>query len=154
VAEPVAGGTETGGIGTGGIGTAGIGTGEPAPSLIELRGLRVLGRHGVSDVERSAAQPFELDIVLALDTTVAAASDDVADTVDYQGIAEVACEVVFKRSFRLLEALAETVAGVILDEKRVEWARIEWVSVSVRKLRPPVPFDLASAGVRITRSRS
>lgn len=117
-----------------------------ALSLIELKGLRALGRHGVSDEERSAAQPFELDISVALDMTRAAASDDVSDTVDYQAIGQEAYEVVGERSFKLLEALAEAVAEVILKHERVEW-----VSVSVRKLRPPVPFDLASAGVRITR---
>jgi FolB domain-containing protein len=117
-------------------------------SVIELRGLRVLGRHGVSDEERSAEQPFEIDIDVALDTTLAASSDDVADTVDYQALAVDACEVVEKRSFRLLEALAEAVARVLLAHEAVLQ-----VTVSVRKLRPPVPLDLASAAVRITRSR-
>jgi dihydroneopterin aldolase len=125
----------------------------PARSLIELKGLRVLGKHGVTDIERCTAQPFELDIVIALDMSAAAASDEVADTVDYQAVAEVANAVVVNRSFRLLEALAEEVARGILDDERIEWARIEWVSVSVSKLRPPVPFDLASAGVRIMRAR-
>lgn len=121
----------------------------PAESLIELRGLRVLGRHGVTDEERSTAQPFELDMSVALDTSVAAVTDDVADTVDYQALAEDACAVIEERSFRLLEALAEAVAGAVLAHERVES-----VTVSVRKLRPPVPLDLASAGVRITRIRS
>jgi FolB domain-containing protein len=117
-------------------------------SAIELRGLRALGRHGVSDEERSAEQPFEIDIDVAVDTTLAASSDDVADTVDYQALAVDACEVVEKRSFRLLEALAEAVARVLLGHEAVLQ-----VTVSVRKLRPPVPLDLASAGVRITRAR-
>jgi dihydroneopterin aldolase len=117
-------------------------------SVIELRGLRVLGRHGVTDLERSQEQPFELDIDVALDTTHAASTDDVADTVDYQALAVEACEVVQKRSFRLLEALAEAVAGVVLAHEAVLQ-----VTVSVRKLRPPVPLDLAAAGVRIARSR-
>lgn len=116
--------------------------------LIELRGLRVLGRHGVSDEERSAAQPFELDIDVVTDMTRAAATDDLADTVDYQGLAQDACQVVADRSFRLLEALAGAVAETFLEHDRVEQ-----VTVCVRKLRPPVPVDLASAGVRLTRTR-
>jgi FolB domain-containing protein len=122
--------------------------GAPASGLIELRGLRVLGMHGVTEEERSAAQPFELDMDVALDMTRSAASDDVADTLDYQVLAEDACKVVTERSFRLLEALADAVAGTVLEHPSVEQ-----VTVSVRKLRPPVPLDLASAGVRITRSR-
>ena len=127
---------------------AGQAPGVSPASVIELRGLRVLGRHGVSDEERSAEQPFEIDMDVALDTTLAAASDDVADTVDYQALALDACEVVEKRSFRLLEALAEAVARVLLAHEAVSQ-----VTVSVRKLRPPVPLDMASAGVRITRAR-
>lgn len=132
--------------GTAHSGTAHSGTGQPS-SRIELRGLRVLGKHGVSDDERSVAQPFELDLDVALDMTRAASSDDVADTVDYQALAEEACNVVAERSFRLLEALAEAVAGVVLEHQGVKQ-----VTVSVRKLRPPVPVDMVSAGVRITRS--
>jgi dihydroneopterin aldolase len=125
------------------------GVAEAPLSVIELRGLRVLGRHGVSDEERSVAQPFELDLDVALDMARAASSDDVADTVDYQALAEGACEVVGGGSFRLLEALAEAVAVSALGHPGVEE-----VTVTVRKLRPPVPLDLASAGVRITRTRS
>ena len=119
------------------------------PSLIELRGLRVLGRHGVSDQERSAAQPLELDIDVLTDMTLAASTDDLSHTVDYQALAVGACRVVAERSFRLLEALAAAVADEVLAHEGVEE-----VMVSVRKLRPPVPVDMASAGVRITRSRS
>jgi dihydroneopterin aldolase len=116
--------------------------------LIELRGIRVLGRHGVSESERSAAQPFELDIDVFTDMSRAADSDDLADTVDYQALAEGACRVVAERSFQLLEALAGAVA-----ESSLEHEGVEQVTVSVRKLRPPVAVDMASAGVRITRTR-
>jgi dihydroneopterin aldolase len=116
--------------------------------LIELRGLRVLGRHGVSDEERATAQPFELDLDVSVDQATASLSDDVADTVDYGLLAEEAAEVVSGSSFRLLETLAEAVASAVLAHEGVKA-----VTVIVRKLRPPVPVDLGSAGVRITRSR-
>jgi FolB domain-containing protein len=116
--------------------------------LIELRALRVLGRHGVTNQERAAAQPFELDLDIAVDLAAAAASDDISDTVDYGHLAEEASAVVSGSSFRLLEALAEAVASVVLSHDGVAE-----VTVVVRKLRPPVPVDLGSAGVRITRSR-
>jgi dihydroneopterin aldolase/2-amino-4-hydroxy-6-hydroxymethyldihydropteridine diphosphokinase len=48
----------------------------------------------------------------------------------------------------LLETLARAIADAVLSDERVEQ-----VTVSVRKLRPPVPFDIRSAGVRITRER-
>ena len=49
----------------------------------------------------------------------------------------------------LLEALAERVAAEVLSLD----SRISAVTVAVRKLRPPVPQDLASSGVRVTRIR-
>ena len=48
----------------------------------------------------------------------------------------------------LLERVAERIAEEILNDPRAQW-----VSVRVTKLRPPVPHDLASAAVRITRAR-
>jgi dihydroneopterin aldolase len=115
--------------------------------VIELRGLRLLGKHGVGDLERQAAQPFELDLDVVIDMSRASGSDDVADTVDYQSLVEAASRVVTDSSFHLLETLAGAIADSVLSDERVEQ-----VTVSVRKLRPPVPFDIRSAGVRVTRS--
>ncbi|MFZ0664995.1 MAG: dihydroneopterin aldolase [Acidimicrobiales bacterium] len=120
--------------------------------MIELRGLRVLGHHGVSDQERDSAQPFELDIDVVLDEgagVAAAASDDVEDTVDYGLVSEEAAAVVSGSTFHLIESLAEAVANAVLKHDPVAE-----VTVVVRKLRPPVPVDLWTAGVRITRRRS
>ena len=53
------------------------------PDRIELRGLRVLGAHGVLPEEQQRAQPFEVDLDLELDLRPAGRSDALADTVDY-----------------------------------------------------------------------
>jgi dihydroneopterin aldolase len=117
--------------------------------LIELRGLRVFGVHGVHGAERSSPQPFEIDLDIVTDTSAAARSDDLADTVDYLGAADVATAVVAGPPRRLMESLAATIAAEILRDPRVLS-----VTVGLRKLRPPVPHDLDSAGVRVTRSRA
>lgn len=116
---------------------------------IELRGLVVLGVHGVLAEERVRAQPFQLDLDVSVDTAPAAASDDLADAVDYGVLAHRAAAVVADRSFRLLEALAAAVA----DELLAADARVERVAATVRKLRPPVDLQLDSAGVRVVRRR-
>jgi dihydroneopterin aldolase len=51
-------------------------------------------------------------------------------------------------------ALLERLAARIGDEVLAADPRITAVTVAVRKLRPPVPFDLATAGVRLTRARA
>jgi dihydroneopterin aldolase len=119
----------------------------PEGDRIELRGLRVLGTHGVLPEERDRPQPLELDLDVWVDMARAAASDALDDTVNYAELATAAADVVATQSFGLLEALAERIATVVLDAD----ARISAVSVSVRKLRPPVALDMATVGVSVLR---
>ncbi len=116
----------------------------PRRDRIEIRGLRVLGVHGVLDEERRRPQPFSVDLDLWLDAAPAAASDDLADTVDYALVAERAAALVAGRSFALLEALAGALAAdaLALDH------RVRAVGVAVHKLRPPLALDVDSVGVR------
>jgi dihydroneopterin aldolase len=119
------------------------------PDRIELRGLRVLGVHGVLPEERVKPQPFELDIDLELDLAVAGRSDVLADTVDYAGVVDRAGAVIAgPGKYQLLEALAEAVAATALADERVGS-----VTVGLRKLEPPLAADIATVGVRITRGR-
>jgi dihydroneopterin aldolase len=116
---------------------------------IEIRDLRVLGVHGVLPEERERAQPFSIDLVAWVDMAAAQQSDELADTVDYGALAQLAADVVGGRSYQLLEALAGRLADALL----VADARLRAVAVTVRKLRPPLPMDVASTGVRVYRSR-
>jgi dihydroneopterin aldolase len=116
---------------------------------IEVRDLRVLGTHGVLPEERDRPQPFSLDIVAWVDMAGAQRSDDLADTVDYGALAQVAADVVAGRSYQLLEALAGRLADALL----ITDSRLEAVEVTVRKLRPPLALDVGSAGVRVRRAR-
>jgi dihydroneopterin aldolase len=117
---------------------------------IELRGLRLVGRVGVLDLERDQDQPLEIDLDLAVDLTAASASDDLVDTVDYGAVCDRVVAAVRERRADLVEHLTARVADAILAFD----ARIAAVSVTVRKVRPPVPYDLATAGVRIVRTRA
>lgn len=124
--------------------------GIPGPAdRIQLRGLRVLGKHGVLAEEQSRCQPFEVDLDLALDLRRAGLSDDLVDTVDYGTLACRVAEVVSHGHFALLEALAQAILDVALSDERV----IEAI-VCIRKLRPPLPLDLASVGVSVSRARA
>jgi dihydroneopterin aldolase len=116
---------------------------------IEIRDLRVVGRHGVLPEEKERAQPFSLDIVAWLDTELAQRTDGLSDTVDYGALAQTAADVVAGHSFQLLEALAGRLADALL----ITDSRLEAVEVVVRKLRPPLALDVGSTGVRVRRSR-
>ena len=117
--------------------------------VIELRGLRLSGVVGVLPEEQVTPQPLELDLDLHLDLAPAGDSDDLTETADYGLLCDVAEKVVTSTSYALLEALAAHVARALLDAD----ARIDEVTVSLRKLRPPVAQPLSTSGVRITRAR-
>jgi dihydroneopterin aldolase len=121
-----------------------------ADDVIELRGLHVSGIVGVLAHERTQPQPLDIDLDITLDLARAGGSDDLADTVDYGALCAITEQIVGSTTFALLEALAERIAGTLLDTD----ARIDTVTVSVRKLRPPVAQQLVTSGVRITRSRT
>jgi dihydroneopterin aldolase len=112
--------------------------------------VRALGVHGALPEEQERAQPFEVDVDLAVDLSRAGATDALADTVDYGSVLALVAEVVGSEHHQLLERLGSRIAERILDHD----ARIEAVTVTVRKLRPPVPVDLASVAVSLTRRSS
>jgi dihydroneopterin aldolase len=106
------------------------------------------GRHGVFEEERAVPQPFEVDVELELDLRPAGTADDLARTVDYSVVHESVRRVVEERSFALIEALAEAVAGEVLGDDAV-------TAVVVRVRKPAVQLggQLAFAGVEIRRTR-
>jgi 7,8-dihydroneopterin aldolase/epimerase/oxygenase len=115
---------------------------------LELRGLRVVGVHGALPEEQVRAQPFEVDLDVVTDLARAGSTDALDDTLDYGAIAAIAERVVASERHTLLERIAARIAEEVLAD-----ARVAAVTVTVRKLRPPVPVDLDTAAVRITRQR-
>jgi dihydroneopterin aldolase len=120
----------------------------PTGDLIQLQGLRAVGICGALPEERLRPQPFEVDLDVEVDLAAAGASDQLADTVDYGHLAEAVVAVITDEQPVLLERMASRIAAVVLESPDVAA-----VTVAVRKLRPPVPTELATSGVRIRRSR-
>ncbi len=123
--------------------------GERGGDRIGLRGMRFLGRHGVTLAERMEPQPFEVDVALHLDLATAGASDDLADTVDYATVFEEVRAAVEGGSFRLIEALANRIAGDLLGAHPL----LNSVEVAVRKPRAPLPGPFETVEVRVRRAR-
>lgn len=115
---------------------------------ITLRGMRFMGLHGVTPEERAEPQLFEVDVVLELDLSRAAASDDLADTVDYGTVFVLARRIIEGRSFHLLEALAAAIADAVLATFPVEW-----VEARVRKPKAALPGAFETVEVRMRRRR-
>lgn len=115
---------------------------------IAVRGLRVFGRHGVLPEERQRGQTFIVDVVLDVDTATAAASDALADTVDYAVLTERLAAIVGGEPVDLLETLAQRLADACLDS-----AHVEAVAVTVHKPEAPVTVPVDDIAVTIHRTR-
>lgn len=116
---------------------------------ITLSNMRFAGKHGVLDQEQREAQPFEVDVELWMDLGPAGRSDDLAQTADYRAVFDIAAETIEGPSIRLIEALAETIAGSVLA--RFEALGLTEVVVRVRKPEVALPGRLDYAAVEIRR---
>ncbi len=95
---------------------------------VSVRDLSVPAVIGVLDWERDIEQTlvFSVDMVPATaDVRKAAASDDLADALDYSAVAATIAAVVRDGRFRLIETAAERVAERLLADYRLSWLRLE-----------------------------
>ena len=109
-----------------------------------VRGLEFEGNHGYTAAERRGTRRFRVNLTLELPLTAAAASDRIADTVDYWKVSEVVVAIGTKSTFKLLEALA----GAIAAEIQKLYPRAQ-IIIQLEKLAPPCPGVPAACGVRI-----
>ena len=115
---------------------------------IALSGLKVRGYHGVYEHERRDGQDFVVDATLWLDSRPAAASDDLADTVDYGGLADRLATVVEGEPVNLIETLAARLCELCMADERVIAAE-----VTVHKPQAPIAREFADVAVTARRSR-
>ncbi len=80
---------------------------------------------GIWEWERKIRQTVIIDLEMSADIAKAAATDDVADTLNYKLVAKRLQEFVGESSFQLVETLAERIAGLIRDEFDVAWVRVK-----------------------------
>lgn len=116
---------------------------------LAVRGIEVHAHHGVFDFERRDGQTFLIDLLLDLDTRAAAASDDLADTVDYGALVADVVTAVQKDPVDLIETLAQRIADVCLGD-----ARVASVQVTVHKPHAPIAATFDDVALTINRSRS
>ncbi len=99
--------------------------------------------------EQQRRQPFEIDLDIAVDMSMASSSDDLSHTVDYVWMLEEINSYFKDNKIKLIEKMAQVVADIVLkDERAIQ------VGVKLRKLQPPVSYPVGSSGISITRSRS
>lgn len=115
---------------------------------VAIHGLEAFGRHGVLPAETELGQTFVVDVELTLVHAVAAATDELADTVDYAALADAVVAIVSGPPFALIERLAGAIADRVLAEPGARE-----VVVTVRKPHVALPHALADTAVTLRRVR-
>lgn len=107
------------------------------------------GYHGVFPEETRLGQRFAVDLTVELDLSKAGKSDDLNESINYADLYMVCKDIVEGKPFKLVESIAEKIAGTILERFRL----VEACHVKVIKPDPPIPGHYKSVAVEITRSR-
>lgn len=115
---------------------------------IDLKGIEVLAKHGVFAEEKTAEQPFVIDLLIVTDFGPAADSDQLEDTLDYGSVAQMVHNLVRFESHQLIEKLADRIATEILKDEKVLT-----VTVTVHKPEAPIEVPFSDVAVTITKTR-
>jgi dihydroneopterin aldolase len=97
--------------------------------IIFLRELKVDTLIGVYEWEKRVPQTLQIDLEIALPSSRACQTDDINDALNYADIVRDIQTALASRHFNLLEALAESIADMLLND-----FKSPWVKVSVAKL--------------------
>jgi len=112
-----------------------------------IEGLEIEAQIGIYDWERRIRQPLLFDLEMAFDNRKPAASDVIADTLDYKAVSKRLVAFVSASSFGLVETLAERCAEIILREFGVE-------SLKLKLSKPGAVRGARAVGVMIERDRA
>jgi len=113
--------------------------------IIFLQDFRAKTRVGIYPWERKVAQTIQLDLEIALPNMRAAETDCIDDAIDYAHVVQHIQNILAKKHFSLLEALAEHIAQTLMNE-----FNSPWVKVSIAKLG--IISGVKKIGVCIQRS--
>ena len=116
---------------------------EPAVT-VEIVGLSLYTRHGVSDAERELGQRLLFDVSFELADCDATVTDRIEDTVDYGEVCEQVALAAQERSFRTLERLCAAIA-----ERLAERFGAESIRVKAAKPEPPIPLPVEEVSVEV-----
>ncbi|MDQ4125490.1 MAG: dihydroneopterin aldolase [Actinomycetota bacterium] len=115
---------------------------------IEIAGLSLYTRLGVTEAEREIGQRLLIDLTLEVGEPDATLTDMIDDTVDYGEVCNVVALVAQQRTYHTLERLSTAIADRLLEDFDVEA-----VSVKATKPEPPIPLPVEEVSVTVWRER-
>ena len=116
---------------------------------VELHGLSIYTRHGVTDAEQEVGQRLVIDVGFDVPDCDAVLTDRLEDTIDYAEVADIVALAATERSYRTLERLAR-----VVGERLMERYGCESVRVRAAKPEPPLPLAIQEVAVEVVQDRS
>jgi dihydroneopterin aldolase len=107
------------------------------------------GYHGVFPEKTRLGQRFVVDLMVFVDLKKAGETDELEHSVNYGELFRVCKEIVEGKPFKLVEAVAEKIAEIVLSQ----FTLVSEVTIKVIKPDPPIPGHYRSVAVEITRRR-
>ena len=123
-----------------------INEGYPRMDMIFLSEVKVQTRLGVPEWERMVPQIIVLDLEIAMPHSRSCQTDEIDDTIDYGMVVARIRETLSEKSFRLVEALAEHICQIVLNEFGAPW-------VKIKVAKPGILPGLKALGVVIERTK-
>ncbi len=115
--------------------------------IIHIRDLHASTLIGLYPEERAHPRPIYLNVSLFLNTRKAAQTDNIHYTVDYDKAVDRILSILKESQFKLLEALADSIAVQLLDV-----FPIQKISITIEK--PNFVPNTRSVAVEITRTKT
>ena len=112
--------------------------------LVFIEGLSGETVIGIHDSELHRPQPVVIDLYAGVPRSRACDSDRIEDTIDYGVVRERVVRLLREHRIQLLEAFAEAIASILIEEFGARWAR-------VKVIKPHKFDDVQSVGVQIER---
>jgi len=122
----------------------------PLTGTITIHNAVFYAYHGVSDGEQAVGAQFELDVEMTADIAPAAASDVLADTLNYESVYAELQHIVTSRKYKLLETLAAEIVAHLFRHQ----PRLLGVAVRVRKPNAPVKGVVKSVELSLALTRT
>jgi dihydroneopterin aldolase len=121
--------------------------GVPAPTVtVEISGLSLFTRHGISEAERELGQRLVVDVAFELADCDALVTDRVEDTVDYADACEQVALAAQERSYRTLERLCAAIADRLMQRYGADSVRVK-----AAKPEPPIALPVDEVSVEVWR---
>lgn len=116
--------------------------------IIKLNNIRTFSFHGCLVEESKIGSNYRVDLEIEADLSTSAATDKLADTVDYVHLNRIVVEEMAIRS-----ELLEHVAQRIIDRTLLEIEKVSNVRVEVSKINPPIGGDVQEVTIIMEKKR-